>query len=123
NYEISKSTKTEIIEAGSIERISVAVLVDGVYVPDENNELVYQPRTPDELERIAVLVRSAVGFDQTRGDTVEVVNLRFAEAPHTTLTEPTPDLFAFDRGDLMRFIALGVLLLVALLLTLFAVRP
>lgn len=80
NYEISKSTKTEIIEAGSIERISVAVLVDGVYVPDENNELVYQPRTPDELERIAVLVRSAVGFDQTRGDTVEVVNLRFAEA-------------------------------------------
>jgi flagellar M-ring protein FliF len=44
-------------------------------------ELAYQPRPPEDLERIGQLVRMAVGFDQARGDKVEVVNLAFAEAP------------------------------------------
>ena len=43
--------------------------------------MVYQDRSKEQLDRIATLVRSAIGFDQKRGDQVEVVNLRFAEAP------------------------------------------
>ena len=79
NYEISRTTKTEVIEAGRVNRISAAVLVDGIYAKNDKGEMVYQPRAKDEIDRIAALVRSAVGFDAKRGDQVEVVNLRFAE--------------------------------------------
>ncbi len=80
NYEISRITKTEVTEAGRVNRISVAVLVDGSYAKNDKGEVVYQPRSKEELDRIATLVRSAIGFDQKRGDQVEVVNLKFAEA-------------------------------------------
>lgn len=123
NYEISKSVKTEVVEAGGIRRLSVAVLVDGVYAPDANGDMVYTPRTEDELARIQTLVQSAVGFDDRRGDKVDVVNLRFAQAPNTMLGDEQAGLFDFTRADLMRFVELGVLFLIALLLTLFAVRP
>ena len=68
-------------EAGRVNRISVAVLVDGSYTKNEKGEVVYQDAPKEELDRIATLVRSAIGFDQKRGDQVEIVNLRFAEAP------------------------------------------
>src|SRR5213079_1671592 len=77
NYEISRTTKTEVTEAGRVNRISVAVLVDGIYSKNEKGDLAYQDRTKEQLDRIATLVRSAIGFDQKRGDQVEVVNLRF----------------------------------------------
>ena len=57
------------------------MLVDGAYTKNEKGEMVYQDRSKEQLDRIATLVRSAIGFDQKRGDQVEVVNLRFAEAP------------------------------------------
>src|SRR5690349_17801566 len=81
NYEISRTTKTEVTEAGRVNRISVAVLVDGSYSKNDKGELVYKERSKEELDRIATLVRSAIGFDQKRGDQVEVVNLKFAEGP------------------------------------------
>ena len=57
------------------------MLVDGTYGKDDKGEITYQPRSKEELDQIATLVRSAIGFDQKRGDQVEVVNLRFAETP------------------------------------------
>src|SRR5437588_11899635 len=81
NYEISRTTKTEVTEVGRVNRISVAVLVDGSYAKNDKGEMVYQERSKEQLDRIAALVRSAIGFDQKRGDNVEVVNLKFAEAP------------------------------------------
>jgi flagellar M-ring protein FliF len=106
NYEISKITKTEVIEGGRINRISVAVLVDGVYGKNDKGDIVYQPRTKDEIDQIAALVRTAIGFDQKRGDQVEVVNLRFAETPATQITEPGAWLAAlqFTKDDIMRAI-------------------
>uniref|UniRef100_UPI003BA94E3E flagellar basal-body MS-ring/collar protein FliF n=1 Tax=Stappia sp. TaxID=1870903 RepID=UPI003BA94E3E len=123
NYEISKSVKTEVVEAGGIKKLSVAVLVDGTYAPDANGDMAYAPRTEEELTRIAALVRSAVGFDEARGDTVEVVNLRFAQAPTQVLADDVSGMFDFTRADMMRLIELGVLFLIAVLLALFAVRP
>lgn len=122
NYEISRSTKTEIVEAGRVQRLSVAVLVDGTYGPNADGDVVYTPRTQETLDRIALLVRSAVGFDEGRGDIVEVVNLQFAAPPQGDLTEE-PGLFEFTKEDIMRFAELGVLLLISLLLLLFVVRP
>lgn len=122
NYEISKSTRTEVVEAGQITRLSVAVLVDGTYQPDADGNVAYAPRTQEALDRIAVLVRSAVGFDEARGDVVEVVNLQFALPPAPDAME-APGLFDFTRDDIMRFAELGVLLLIAVLLLMFVVRP
>ena len=63
NYEISRTTKTEVIEGGRINRISVAVVVDGNYTKNDKGEINYEPRSKEEIERIAALVRSAIGFD------------------------------------------------------------
>ena len=124
NYEISKTARTEIVEAGRIKRVSVAVLVDGIYAGKAGEELKYTPRTADDLERIAALVRSAVGFDKDRGDQVEVVNLRFASAPsQLPLDSSEAGMFDFTKRDLMYFAELGVIVLLSLLTLLFVVRP
>ncbi len=126
NYEISRTTKTEVTEVGRVNRISVAVLVDGSYVKNEKGELTYQERSKEQLDRIAALVRSAIGFDQKRGDQVEVVNLRFAEAPATTpISEPTGllGMFQFTKDDVMYVIELGVMMLLGLVVMFVVIRP
>jgi flagellar M-ring protein FliF len=126
NYEISKTTRTELIEGGRVKRLSVAVLVDGVYTKAPTGEMTYQPRPQEELDRIAALVRSSVGFDAKRGDQVEVVNLRFADAPAQPEALPPPGMlasYAPTKDDVMRGIELLVLALLTLVVTLLVVRP
>jgi flagellar M-ring protein FliF len=126
NYEISRTTKTEVIEAGRVNRISVAVLVDGVYGKNEKGESSYQPRTKEDLDRIATLVRSAIGFDQKRGDQVEVINLRFADGPvELPVAEPTTWLgkLQFTKDDIMYVIELGVMAFLGLIVLFMVVRP
>jgi flagellar M-ring protein FliF len=125
NYEISKTTKTEVIEGGRLNRVSVAVLVDGNYVKNDKGEVTYQPRSKEEIDQIAALVRSSIGFDQKRGDQVQVVNLRFAETPAVPITEPTGWLsaFQFTKDDIMRAIDMAVMGLLGLVVLLMVVRP
>jgi flagellar M-ring protein FliF len=125
NYEISRTTKTEVTEAGRVNRISVAVLVDGIYNKNDKGEAAYQPREKEEIDRISALVRSAIGFDQKRGDQVEVVNLRFAEAPASAIPEPASwlSMIQFTKEDIMRGIELVVMALLGFVVLLFVVRP
>jgi len=126
NYEISHTTKTEVTEAGRVNRISVAVLVDGSYSKNEKGEMVYQERSKEQLDRIAALVRSAIGFDQKRGDHVEVVNLKFAESPAAApIAEPTGllGMLQFTKDDVMYVIELGVMMLLSLVVLFMVVRP
>ena len=125
NYEISKTTKTEVIEGGRVSRISVAVLVDGTYGKNDKGEVAYQPRGKEEIEQIAALVRSAIGFNQKRGDQVEVINLRFAETPAHPIVEPNNWLAEMQIGkeDIMRAIELAVMGLLGLVVLLLVVRP
>jgi flagellar M-ring protein FliF len=126
NYEISRTTKTEVTEAGRVNRISVAVLVDGSYSKNEKGEMVYADRTKEQLDRIAALVRSSIGFDQKRGDQVEVVNLRFAEAPTVPpVAEPTGllGMLQFTKDDVMYVIELGVMMLLGLVVLFMVIRP
>jgi flagellar M-ring protein FliF len=125
NYEISRTTKTEVIEGGRVSRISVAVLVDGNYAKNANGEAAYTPREKDELDRIAALVRSAIGFDQRRGDQVEIVNLRFAELPQ--VLAPTPkgwlEFGDLTKDDILRGIELFVMGFLGLIVMFFVIRP
>src|SRR6202034_337140 len=125
NYEISKTTKTEIIEGGRVNRISVAVLVDGTYGKNDKGDLTYQPRSKEEIDQIAALVRSSIGFDQKRGDNVEVVNLRFAETPANPNGAPTSWLSACQctKDDIMRAIEMVVMGVLGLVVLLLVVRP
>jgi flagellar M-ring protein FliF len=125
NYEISRITKTEVTEAGRINRISAAVLVDGNYTKNDKGELAYQPRPKDEIDRIAALVRSAIGFDAKRGDQVEVVNLRFAETTPSPINEVTGwmSYLQFTKDDIMRGAEMGVMALLGLVVMFMVVRP
>jgi flagellar M-ring protein FliF len=79
NYEVG-STRTETVsEPGAVARISVAVLVDGIYAEDANGEVTFTPRDQAELNRLADLVKAAVGFNAERGDTISVDSLQFVE--------------------------------------------
>lgn len=126
NYEISRTTRTEVVEGGRVKRLSVAVLVDGVYARSAAGEVSYQPRPQEELDRIAALVRSSIGFDGKRGDQIEVVNLRFADAPQAieaAAAEGLLALFTPTPHDLMRYVELVVLLILTLVVLLVVVRP
>jgi flagellar M-ring protein FliF len=126
NYEISRTTRTEVLEGGRLKRLSVAVVLDGVYGRGGNGEVTYQPRPQEDLDRIAALVRTAIGFDRNRGDQIEVVNLRFAEAPAPAEARDEPllsGLFSPGKEDVLRLLELGVIALLTLLVLLVVVRP
>lgn len=126
NYEISRTTKTEVIEAGRLNRISAAVLVDGRYTKNDKGEMVYEPRPKEEIDRIAALVRTAIGFDAKRGDQVEVVNLRFADT--TPVSAGGEDAgwmkyLQFTKDDIMGLAEKGVMALLGLIVVIMVVRP
>lgn len=124
NYEISKTMRTEVVEPGQIRKISVAVAVDGVTAPPgaDGEPGAYTARSAEEMQRIQELVRAAVGYDQNRGDQLNVVNVRFAREPSEGVTAASP-LNGFDKNDIMRAVELGVLGVVAALLIFFVIRP
>ena len=123
NYEISKSTRTEVTEPGRVKRLSVAVAVDGVTSPGVKGKPGdYAPRSPEEMKRIESLVRSAMGFDTSRGDQVSVVNVRF-DAPAAEAAGGVSSGLALDKNDIMRGAELAVMLAVAVMLILFVLRP
>jgi flagellar M-ring protein FliF len=126
NYEISRTTRSEVLEGGRVRKLSVAVLVDGVYPKSANGEISYQPRPQEDLERIGQLVRTAIGFDKARGDQVEVVNLRFADAP-TAVEMPEQTLMqrllAFTKDDILRIAEMLVVALLTILVLFTVVRP
>ena len=124
NYEIGKTTRTVVRDQPLINRISLAVMVDQVAVKGADGNTTWQDRTPDELSRIGALARSAVGFDEKRGDKVEVVSLRFADAdPQVEAPKPALLGLPIDKSDLMKLGQTGLLAVVALLALLFVLRP
>lgn len=124
NYEISRTTKTEVVEAGRIKRLSVAVLVDGIYTKTNNGTLTYVPRPQEQLDQIAELVRSAIGFDRERGDHIHVANLRFADGNLQALADAGEDGFlSLSKTEYFYIAELVVIVLVTLLVLLFVVRP
>lgn len=117
-FEIGNTRSEKIIEPGSIERLTVAVVVNG-----RTEDGAYAERTPEELERLTALVRGAAGIDAERGDEVAVESLRFAD-PFGEIDAPQEsgwsDLLAKNSGTLIR----GALALLALaMILLLGVRP
>ncbi len=81
NYEVGKMVNRQIMPVGSIQRLSVAVVVDGTYKPPEegaeSDQATYVPRSEVEMAKLENIVKSAVDYDESRGDRIEVVNIPF----------------------------------------------
>jgi len=77
NYEINKTVTKTVMPVGEIRKLSIAVLVDGVYTKDKEGAESYQPRDKKEIESIESLVRTSAGFNAARGDKVAVTNMPF----------------------------------------------
>ena len=110
NYEVNKTIQYVRSVPGAVDKLSVAVVLD--YRIDENGESV--PLDPALLDQVNALVREAVGFDDARGDTVQVINSPFiVPAPLEPLPEPglleQPWVWELGKGLLA---ALGVLALI-----------
>ncbi len=121
NYEISRTVRNHTQVGGRIKRLSVAVLVGGreSSVTGEG-EPAYTPLTPEELDEIASLVRSAIGFEAERGDVVDVKNMPFVQPD---LEEIETSLFDLTKNDIFRLVELGVLVLLAVLAIFLVVKP
>ncbi len=93
NYEVNRKVSKVVEATGTIERLSVAVLVDGTYntvVDEETGESTsqYTPRIEEEMTKLVNSIKKAVGFSAERGDQIEVVNHQF-EKSSSELEEQT----------------------------------
>ena len=120
NFEIGRITRQIVRDTPMVRRLSVAVLVDHAPAAAGAEP---QPRSAEELARIATLVRSAVGFDESRGDRVEVVNLRFADALAAPAAEDSLFGLPIGRAEIVRVVETVVFGIVALLALLLVARP
>ena len=124
NFEIGRTTRSTVREHPVVRRQSVAVLVDGVWeAPAGGGAAGFRERTPEELQRITALVRGAIGFDERRGDAVEVGSLRFAEPPAGDAAAPGMFDLAFSSTTLARLMESALYALVALVAILLVGRP
>lgn len=122
NYEVSETTREILRAPGSVRRVSVAVLVDGIRTVDADGNPVWEPRPEDELTALRELVASAVGFNEARGDSLTLKTLEF-EPIVADGSEATSGVISRLDLDIMSLIRLAVLALVALVLGLFVLRP
>ncbi len=118
NYEVSKTIETTSNALGTIERVSIAVLLDGTYNELENAEgileTVYEPRPQEEMDRLSAIVKNAVGFTSDRNDQLEIVNIAFDKSYLTdqqkSLDEQYTREFYYDIGKKIMMV-LGALIL------------
>jgi flagellar M-ring protein FliF len=123
NYEIDKTVRTLIHEQPRIDRISLAVMVDGADQPGADGKPAWQPRSAEDLERITGLVKSAIGFDDKRGDQVSVVSMRFI-ADETAVVDNGGLLgLHLEKPDFMRLAQTALFGVIGLLALLLVLRP
>lgn len=124
NYEIGKTVRTLIHDQPQIRRLNLAVMIDGVDAPGPDGTPQWSPRPPDELARIGSLVRTAIGYNEQRGDHVEIVSMRFS-APDEAATQPAPGWIGrlAASADMPRLVQTVFVAIIALLALLFVLRP
>ena len=123
NYEISKVVRNKVKNTGTIKRLTVAVMVDGVYEKNAEGKMVYRQRTPEEMEQITNLVKSSVGYDANRGDIVEVENMRFVNMMPETEEVQEVLIMGFTKDELIRIAEGFGVAIVAILVILLVIRP
>ncbi len=106
NYAVPKTVKNIVESAGTIQKVSVAVMVDGVYqnITGEDGAVSKQwnPRDEEDLQRFETLIKNVIGFDQSRGDSISMESFQFKEESFEQADKLVKTL---HREKLLRFIA------------------
>lgn len=126
NYEISKTVKNFIKQTGTLQKISIAVLIDGTYTTDpKTHKLIYTERTPEQVEQIKKLVKTAVGFNEERGDKIEVLNMQFRFGDDVAEEKVSlVDNFMYQlQGNYIELIKNFMILVTAVIVLFFFIRP
>ncbi|MBB4211633.1 flagellar M-ring protein FliF [Rhodothalassium salexigens DSM 2132] len=104
NFEFSTTERTRVREPGEVDRITASVLVDGKRGTDAEGNATYSDRTAEELQALERLVQSAIGYNPERGDTVDVVNMEFAQPERVAPELPTDTIMGFAQRNLVPLI-------------------
>ena len=124
-YDTSSTKTTTVTAPGEIKKLSVSVAVDDLDVPSKDGKTpdTFQKRTDADMQKIHDLVAAAAGIDTTRGDQLQVINVRFDHNIDGAGTAGKKSMFDFDKDDLMRAAEMAVLFVVALLTIFMVARP
>jgi flagellar M-ring protein FliF len=120
NYEVDKTISHTRLPNSRLRRLSVAVVVNERYVANEEGQPVAVERTPEEITRIANLVKDAIGFDLQRGDSVQVVSESFFVPAEPA---PLPEVPMWEETWFWDLVKQAGGWLLALLLILLVLRP
>jgi len=115
--------RTLIREQPQIDRVSIAVMIDGLVAPGADGKPAWQPRSPEDMTRITALVKSAIGFDEKRGDVVEVASMRFAGEDAPPAEAGGLLGIALDKADMIRLAQTALFGIIGLLALLLVLRP
>lgn len=121
NFEINKTTSKTVMPVGEIKKLSIAVLVDGIYTKNDKGAVEFQERAKKELDSFEELVRKSSGFNAERGDQVTVSSMPFNRIePETGMADPSWQEMLKTFIPFIRYIVItaGILLFF-----LFVVRP
>ena len=119
NYEVSETTREILRQPGAIQRLTVAVLVNGL----ANDAGAWQPRPQGELDALESLIASAIGFNADRGDSITLRSLQFKRPVSPDLMIEARPFGFVGELDAMSLAQLGVAAVVVLVLSLFVIRP
>src|SRR6266487_263142 len=119
NNELSKTITKVVAPTGEIKKLTVAVLVDGTYQAGAKGERQYVPRSAEELAKYREIVKSAVGYNESRGDRVDVADAHFD-------IQDDPDAAVQGEAQRVFWVQLsgyGVYVILGVLFCLFIARP
>jgi flagellar M-ring protein FliF len=88
NYEVDKTIQVVKGATGVVKRINAAVVINNFVKTDDKGKVTNTPLTAAQIEQMTALVREAVGFNQTRGDSVNLMNSAFAVDKATVVDIP-----------------------------------
>lgn len=126
NFEVSRTVRNRVSEIGEVRKMSVAVLVDGTYITETNEDgeetQIYQPRSEEQIDQIRALVRSTAGIDEERGNSLEVVNLQFADVEVSDLFEDNL-IMGFEPSQIKDLVEVIIVTIAIVLVVLLVLRP
>ncbi|NCN88143.1 MAG: flagellar basal body M-ring protein FliF [Gallionella sp.] len=109
NYEVDRTIQHTRLPVGNIKRLSVAVVLNNRSVADAEGKMVSTPYSEEEKNQISALVREAVGFEVTRGDSLNLLNSAFNDTQEVLEAIPLwqqPEIIALTK-DLLKYLLIG----------------